>query len=751
MLILASLACNFPTPQPPTPTGAVLPPTEPPPPTPTGAVLPPTEPPPPPTVAIPPSATPAAAEVTPSPIIPTPVPNARSKPFADYPEVNVRYPNAYLGSYSLPLDLNAVQGLDLVNLSPAQRNLLAQNGFVVAAPVPGTYDEFYQLYESQRYYDQPVFATTDAVFHVYHLVFDKMLRDLERDYFIADLEILTHTLLQASLRQFEFLRGSPLEEAARRNVAYFAVAAQLLGLPDAIPPESADLVNAELALIQEHAGFAVSPIWDRPDLPNDQKLIEDYGQYVPRGHYTRSEKLKQYFTAMMWYGRLTFRLRDNFETQRALLLTQAVQKAQAPDGRSAAQVWAAIYEPTVFIVGKADDLSFQEYGVISAAIYGDDPNLLDFADEGRLAQFVQAARTLPPPQVNSMWVWIWEDKAQATQGLRMMGQRFTLDQYVFGQLIWRNVGTLKQPRELPRALDFFAAMGSDEALNILVSEGENQFANFDTQMDKVRGQVASLQMDSWTQNLYWSWLYAFRPIIQPKDNRFPAFMQTQAWTRKDLQTALGSWTELKHDTILYAKQVMAEMGGGAPEAVPHGWVEPNPEAYARLQALAQMTYNGLDQRGLLSERTRGSLENLINLLSFMQDTAERELAGETLSDNDYWRIQYFGGELEALTIAASDCDGETWQCRDLSDQKAALVADVATGMSAVLEEGVGQPAPIYVVLPDQPWRVAVGAVYTYYEFKVGFDQRMTDETWQALVASPNAPPQPAWTSAFIAP
>ena len=82
-------------------------------------------------------------------------------------------------------------------------------------------------------------------------------------------------------------------------------------------------------------------------------------------------------------------------------------------------------------------------------------------------------------------------------------------------------------------------------------------------------------------------------------------MQTEAWTRKDLQTALGSWTELKHDTILYAKQVMAEMGGGGGnEQPPHGNVEPNPEAYARLLALAQMTYDGLDSRSLLSDLTR---------------------------------------------------------------------------------------------------------------------------------------------------
>jgi hypothetical protein len=328
---------------------------------------------------------------------------------------------------------------------------------------------------------------------------------------------------------------------------------------------------------------------------------------------------------------------------------------------------------------------------------------------------------------------------------------------VFGQLIWRKVGTEQQPRGLPQGLDFFAALGSDEALSILEQRGETQYENYGAQMDKVRGEIANLQLDSWTQNLYWAWLYAFQPVIAPKDQRFPAFMQTQAWTRKDLHTALGSWTELKHDTILYAKQVLAELGGGGPNEPPRGYVEPNPEAFARLQALAQMTIDGLESRNLLTDATRANLENLIDLLAFLRSSAERELNGQELSADDYWRIKYVGGELEALTIAASDCEGESApDCRDLQDQKAAVIADVATGLLpdgnlAALEEAVGQPTEIFVVLPDEPLRVAVGAVYTYYEFTVEPSGRMTDEQWQAQVESGDTPPAPEWTQSFVSP
>ena len=672
------------------------------------------------------------------------------QPFADYQQIDVSLPDTFQGGYALPLDLNTVQGVDSFDLSSAQLDMLAENGFVVAAPdIEASNPEFYHIYEYYRYEEQPVFATTDAVFHVYHLMFDKILRNLEREYFSPALEELTLAMLNTSREQYQSLTGTPLEEPARRNLAFFSVAAQLLEIQDAPPAEVSDLVEAELALIDSHSIPAESPIWFREDLPADKRLTEDYSQYIPRGHYTRSEALERYFKAMMWYGRLTFRLRDDFETQRALLITRALQDTVTAGGEAAATLWANIFEPVTFLVGKIDDPSYHEYRDLAGAVFGPDCVLTDYADTALLEEFTRQANELPPPQVNSMWVWIWEDKEDATRGFRFMGQRFTLDEYIFGQLMWRNVGTMDNQRSLPKGLDVFAAMGSDEAYVLLDEMGETEYENYDSQMSKVKSEVSALELDSWTQNLYWSWLYAFQPIIEPKDERYPAFMQTQAWQHKDLQTALGSWTELKHDTILYAKQVMAEMGGGGMEPT-HGYVEPNPQAFARLYALAKMTYDGLESRSLLDANSAGNLQNLMDLLSFLTGSAEKELQGEPLSDDDYWRIHYFGGELEALTIAAADAPGEEGRLF-LQDQRAALIADVATGSGAALEEAVGDPTPIYVVLPDQPWRLAIGAVYTYYEFNVSSDQRMTDEAWYEMLDSGNNPAQPAWTDSYSAP
>lgn len=68
--------------------------------------------------------------------------------------------------------------------------------------------------------------------------------------------------------------------------------------------------------------------------------------------------------------------------------------------------------------------------------------------------------------------------------------------------------------------------------------------------------------ETWTQNLYWSWLYTLKTLTQEKPAGYPSFMRNSAWARKELNTYLDSWAELKHDTILYAKPVYAEAGGG---------------------------------------------------------------------------------------------------------------------------------------------------------------------------------------------
>ncbi len=671
--------------------------------------------------------------------------------FADYTEITVTLPEAYEG-YTLPVDLAALGNRDAFILSEPQTTLMAQNGFVAS---PADWLEFFELYQDAEDEDLPVFVTTDSVYHVYHLLFDKMLRDLEREHFEPDIHVLTAACRQSAHALYDDLLGTELEEPARSVLAYFAVAEALIDPEAVAPPAVADLVEAELALIETHAGFAPSPIFCR-DCPQKCVLLpclcEDYSQYVPRGHYTRSEQLRRYFRTMMWYGRINLRLAVEQETRAALLITHILRHTDV-DGDPAADVWARVYDPTAFIVGKADDLGFHEYGALWDAVFGPDAPVTAIADPSALETFVEAARRLPPPQINSMWVYIWEDMEKVTQGFRFMGQRFVLDAYIFQQLIYSEVSTDMNPRMLPKALDVMAALGSQEAYALLDAMGETAYDNYPAQMTKLRDEVSALQLDSWTQSLYWNWLYALDPLLEPKEGQYPSFMRTPAWRRKDLNGVLGSWTELKHDTILYAKQTQGDISPPPGPPPPPGWVEPNPRAYARLLALTRMTYDGLVSRDLLTEQTEDNLTDLDGLLTFLLDASQRELAGAPLTEDDYRRIEDYGDELEELTVAAADAEEGQDDPAFEEDKQAALVADVATsGDGRVLEEAIGRIFEIYVVVPDGSGglHIAKGGVFSYYEFPWPASDRLTDEAWQAMLEAGQAPDRPAWTTSYVA-
>ncbi|MBN1145819.1 MAG: DUF3160 domain-containing protein [Anaerolineales bacterium] len=648
-------------------------------------------------------------------------------------------------------------------LSQAQLERLGRDGLVVS---PGTEKEFFTLYEKSRYNNEPIFVTSDSLLHIYHLLFDKVLRTAESEYFIPLLRQLNQALLAEADAQYQALRGSAWEDAALRTTAFVGVASKLLD-PGVQPPAyAADLVSAELALI-DAAEMQKSPLF--PGL----EYGEDYTQYIPRGHYTKSEELKAYFKSMMWYGRMTFRLKGNnpeigrAETRSAILLVNALRNAQV-NGAPALKAWEDLYSPTVFFVGRSDDLTVIQYGDVIDALYGENPSPQTLADDAKLDPFIELANQLPPPRILGIVIADTDDVEETTKGLRFMGQRFVPDAYVFRQLIYRNVGTRENPRALPKGLDLFAAMGSERAYQLLDEMGETSYANYPEQMSKSRTWLGSVTAQEWTETLNNAWLYSFYPLIEVPGEGYPAFMRSTAWLDKQLNTSLGSWTELKHDTILYAKQVYAELGGGPPPPPPlppRGYVEPVPHFYARLKALTAMTRHGLQDRGLLSDLDRQSLTKLEELTTAFQVMAEKELRGEPLTDDEDTLIRFYGGDLEHLTMASSDIENYDPFGSGFMDEEpqAAVIADVATNPSgaegvqgpAVLEEGVGRVNPIFVVVPivetdgERYLQVAKGGVFSYYEFAWPASDRLTDEKWRQMLERGEAPAPPAWTASFF--
>jgi hypothetical protein len=656
------------------------------------------------------------------------------------------------------VDLNSVANPDvLLALSDRQRTLLEQNGFVV---VPHGAQQIYQIYQAAKDQSQPIFVTTDALLHTYHILYDYTLRFAEIKHFVDDLQGLNEAMLAASLQQVQSTSGQ-VQEAAERNVAFFAVASVLLDPSVAVPSEVQGLVQAELSLIEAHGGFAESPIFG---------YEEDYSQYVPRGHYTRNETFERYFKAMMWYGRVMFRLKPGdkpegvqkgrMETRQAILVVAALQSATVGE-QPALAIWDRIYEPTVFFVGQTDDLNVYDYSQLIKEVYGESLNLGDLEDESRLDAFIEKAMTLHPPEIVSSFVTDQEDPEEVTKGFRFMGQRFIPDSYIFQQLVYDEVKLYQgtgQPftkvdsiagpiRGFPRGLDVASVLGSQRAEEIIEAEGDADYDGYPEQLAKLRGEFAALPAEQWVENLYWNWLYSLRPLLEVKGEGYPVFMQNKAWMDKDLNAFLGSWTELRHDTILYAKQSYTVMATGLmPEPEPaKGYVEPQPEVYARLAALCRQMRIGLEERGLLNPEYTDKLNRMESLLLSLKTIAEKELSGQALTDEEYAQIRNIADVLEGITTFSVEVED---QITSEADERMAIVADVHTegNSGQVLEEGVGDAFTIYVVAPVEGQQVvAQGGVFSYYEFKQPMSDRLTDEAWQALEPKPDLP---QWTASF---
>ena len=630
--------------------------------------------------------------------------------------------------------------------------LLEKNGFAVAQSY--SY-EFYQQYEDNRYDLTPNFITVDSLMHTYHLYFSHLLKNTEKEYLYDELYSLTGEMLQKSLDQYGILKGTEWDTSAGKTVVYFAVASELLGLEPEIPEELTPAFQSEIKLIKEQAGIASSPLLG---------IYEDYSQYKPRGYYDTDEELSRYFQSLMWYGRMNFSQKEEEMDRTALLILLLMDEETLPQ-------WEHIYAVTRFFAGESDDAGYYEYRPVIDMVYGENTAAEDLIGRDDLWQkYHDLTKEITPPSINSVPVFddsIDEDRDSEITGFRFMGQRFTLDASIFQSLIYRSVGENKEGnrRMLPDPLDIPAALGNEVALGILEENKAFTYENYPENMDKLRKNIKEKDKSFWNLSLYNGWLYTLLPLLDESREGYPAFMQTNAWTRKNLMSFLGSWAELKHDTILYGKQAMAEMGGGwEEERDDRGYVEPEPVVYARLAALSDATRDGLEEFGFLSMEDTDSLERLSSLARKLQIIAQKELIGELPTDEEFELIRTYGGQLEHFWYEAIKDQADGRQYVRAEEFPSAVIADVATDPNGTcLEVGTGKPARIYVIVEvDGSPRIAVGSVFTFYSFEQPLSERLTDSEWRIMmgvtwtdnwVNSPyeNADPvdPPAWTEDFL--
>jgi hypothetical protein len=421
---------------------------------------------------------------------------------------------------------------------------------------------------------------------------------------------------------------------------------------------------------------------------------------------------------------------------------------------------------TAFYVGTADDLTPYDYLWALDQVFGAGFVLTDLTNINNQLALKTELALLPSPRIYGgtgniiihvpITDELLNEVLDKTKGMRLMGQRFVPDSYMFQHLVFPEVGDyLGDSTKLPfttatdgmgwfcrayvRGLDVMAVLGSHEALKILIDEGDTDYLQFWQRFGELKDEFEVLSPVEWNRNLYWSWLYTLKALLDELPEGYPNFMRTQAWQRRQLHTALTSWTQLRHDTILYAKQSYALPASSfpTPPPPPPGYIESVPVFWGRLLALTQMTSRGLDDLNVLTQEARSRFTELENLLQRILDIVAKQLTNVELSTEDRAYIIALPETLDSIVSGMEDIALKT-----------TLAADVHTyGLEGkVVEEATGKVDLIIVAcpMPDGKAFLALGPVLSYYEFKHPMSDRLTDEAWRQMYDSPDRPGRPDW-------
>jgi len=720
--------------------------------------------------------------------------------FAEYPFQNTQF-TAVLPDTTVSLsELSNLRDFEKSDtpFSATQRRYLQENAFVITPNIDVFYslnpedpvmrsDDWTALYQTigggpifARAPQNSVFISSDYLLHVYHKLLEKEVEYIEQTVFLDKLTQLSEQLFYASVAQHNATQSDEDTESFERLTAYFAVPTAILrtvkaDLKNQIVGDSVNdnILNAqaeldllkpqmtnaayqiaqqELKLIFDHQEITIPPLFAGPNATENLNLTEDYTQYGPRSHYAKNAMLRAYFRSMMWYGRTNFMAKSTALTRDALHITQLMQDEMR------LKLWDDIYKPTAFLVGESDDLGIAQYQQViqKADITSTEVTQRQLQNSQLLIGLLPKPKVMGSVVIDENVPTMTKEELQnSTQGFRLFGQRFTPDAFIFTTLTQgQEAADPTTGERLPSnttGLFVMSAIGNQTA-DLFIPEWTEQNAPNSKQvlsnrLTSLKTQFSGLSPNEWTQNLYWSWLYTLQPLFTDYQeiSGYPTFMRSANWNIKNLQTALGSWTELKHDTLLYAKQSYAEMGAGGDDAipaVPKGYVEPNIYFLDRILALSLMTKTGLQNTGALPQEFAGRHETFEDSVIFYRNIAVKQLANETISDDDFEKLRTQGGYLSSVIAPLPNEQSLE------SNARSAIIADVQTDVpnSQILYEATGIPEYIYVAVKDvNGTRLTKGLVYSHYEFYGPLGVRETDQSWQQKNYPPNdLPPRPFW-------
>jgi len=452
---------------------------------------------------------------------------------------------------------------------------------------------------------------------------------------------------------------------------------------------------------------------------------------------------------MMWLQTVPFGTDRPEQLRRALLLAHLLGT-----DAEVKKAYDALFDPLTLLMGPPDNISLKQvYEIIQSEDF--DKLIKNRRKCSKIAHFIEE-------KAKNQTRIIPKNLHTSRYKINLMPQRYQPDAEVLQEMVdYDSEPTL---RDVPNGLDLWAAMGVTDAEDILINELKEaqKWPAYQTNLQRMKQRMNEVD---WTQCFANQWLSALQTSCTDEP-RAPFFMHGKAWQKKNLNAALASWAELKHDAILYAKQPMgAECGDGGmpPEPVLRSYVEPNVAFWTKAVALLERLETLLTAQQLMTERTKTVTASVKEQAQFLLRLSQKELENDgLLSDEEYKQLEIIGSTFEYLTldlIRSDDNYIDGWYSVEGTDKSVAVVADVYTANAdnnpnkSVLYAGVGPAYEIYVIVPlAGELYLMRGAVLSYREYKQSIDeQRLTDEEWQKKLKENPSLGMPSWMEDIMVP
>jgi hypothetical protein len=253
-------------------------------------------------------------------------------------------------------------------------------------------------------------------------------------------------------------------------------------------------------------------------------------------------------------------------------------------------------------------------------------------------------------------------------GMRMLSENYWPDDYIFSQLAYAKtassstsstfsyLGDEKSARDfsgnnvticndlhIPNrcsgiSKDIINLIHPISADDVYFKENTN-YTDYQTQVDKLKEYLIKFDLNSWHNNNYWTTVNIDKTIFESNVASQPTYTSTPNWQKKNLNTALGAWANLRLPLDEWVNSFKTtSLGTGEAD---YGYVEPNLDLMAELSADAKMLRDTLFNIEIISENDFAykDLSQLILDLTTASQVSVKELKGQDLTEDDLKNIK----------------------------------------------------------------------------------------------------------------